>query len=124
MSKLLTADDILNTTDIVTEKVECPEWGGYVYVRALTARERDTYEASLVKQTKRNKATVDKSNIRAKLCIKACVKSETDHTPLFTQAHLEQLALKSSKPIDRIFSAAARLSGISDVEDEEEIKND
>jgi hypothetical protein len=38
----LSADAILAADDIVTEAVDCPEWGGKVLVKAMTGAERDS----------------------------------------------------------------------------------
>ena len=41
MSKILTAQDIFDADDRIVEKVEVPEWGGSVYVRAMTGTADD-----------------------------------------------------------------------------------
>ena len=41
-------EQILKADDLPKEKVNVPEWNVDVYVRALTAAERDGYEASLI----------------------------------------------------------------------------
>ena len=46
--KYLTRDDILNADDLVREEVFIPEWNNMTaWVRSLTARERDSFEASM-----------------------------------------------------------------------------
>src|SRR3989304_4330704 len=63
---LLTRDEILNANDLAREQVEVPEWGGAVLVRALTGRERDAYESSIVHPNGRAmKYTL--TNMRARL---------------------------------------------------------
>ena len=46
--KLLSRDEILAASDLTKELVEVPEWGGSVYVRAMTGTERDSYEESVL----------------------------------------------------------------------------
>jgi hypothetical protein len=100
---------ILEVKDISIEKVEVPEWGGYVYVKGLTGSERDQFEASLV--TGRGKeSTVNMANIRAKLisltiCDEAGVR-------LFAEADAPAIGKKSAAALQRIFEVAQRLSRI------------
>ena len=44
----LNREAILAAEDLPRELVEVPEWGGAVYVRALTGAERDQFEASKI----------------------------------------------------------------------------
>ena len=46
---LLSKTAILTANDLQTEDVEVPEWGGAVRVRSFTGRERDAFEASMVR---------------------------------------------------------------------------
>ena len=46
---LLSKTAILCANDLQTEDVEVPEWGGAVRVRSFTGRERDAFEASMVR---------------------------------------------------------------------------
>lgn len=46
---LLSKSAILCANDLQTEDVEVPEWGGAVRVRSFTGRERDAFEASMVR---------------------------------------------------------------------------
>ena len=46
--KFLNRADILNKTDLPKEEVFVPEWGGSVFVRALTAKERVIYEQAVI----------------------------------------------------------------------------
>jgi hypothetical protein len=119
---LLDRKAILGASDLVIEKVEVPEWGGYVYVRSLSGMERDAFEGSLV--SKDGKNTVKFDNIRAKLvCKTAC--DETGKR-LFTDADVAELTRKSASALQRLFETAQRLSGISDTAVQEatsELKN-
>lgn len=116
----LTRDEILNADDREYEDVECPEWGGTVRLRSLSAKEFDDYQKSIVQQ-KRGNRTVNLENVRAKLVIRCAV--DALGNALFGESDLATLGKKSSKPIDRLFEAAQKLVGMSD-EDVEELVED
>jgi len=46
--KALTKEQILGASDIEIEKVDVSEWGGFVYVKGMTAKQRDDFEASIL----------------------------------------------------------------------------
>lgn len=116
----LTRDAILNADDIEKREVFIPEWNGHVIVRGMSGKERDAYEASIVKQ--RGKDTqVNMKNARAKL-VALCTIDETGKR-LFTEADVVALSQKSAKALDRIFAVAMELSGISQDDLEELTKN-
>lgn len=74
---LLNKQDILDIKDIEIEKVEVPEWGGFVFVKGMTGMERDTFEASIVQQRGKD-ARVNMVNIRAKLAAQTICDEEGD----------------------------------------------
>jgi len=125
--RLLTKQEIMNARDILTEDVPTPEWAPEgtppeeaatcgVRVRGMTGRERDAFEASLVvgegKKSKR-----DLSNLRARL-VGVCLVDDGGRR-VFTDTEIQFLGAKSAAALDRVFSVAQRLSGLSaaDVED-------
>src|SRR5688572_17981670 len=58
----LTKEQILAADDRPTVPVETPEWGGTVYLRVISAMERDVYESEIVEGKR-----VNYDNIRARL---------------------------------------------------------
>jgi hypothetical protein len=117
---LLSRDDILKATALPTEEVEVPEWGGMVLVRALSGRERDEFEASMVAQRGEGKNMTlvpDTANVRAKLAA-WCITGE-DGKPYFTQRDVHALGELSGAALDRVFEVAQRLSGLSEADVEE-----
>ena len=113
-SKALSFADILAANDLdKRERVECPEWGGHVYVRTLTAKERDSWEASLVDpDTKRGvKIFVGRDGLRARWAA-LVICDATGAAIVNTPSQIEQLAAKSSVPLDRIWDAGRRLNGM------------
>lgn len=105
----LTRDQILNVQDLSTEIVDVPEWGGEVTVKAMTGLERDAFEGSLMGTS----GSVKIDNIRAKLVQKTVVDEETGKQ-LFSVADIEMLGGKSAAALDRIFTVARKLSGLSE----------
>ena len=116
--KVLTRDAILNAADIQTEAVEVPEWGGTVYVRALTGVERDEYEGSRV-SVKGKKVELNYKNTRAKLVALCAVDEQGSR--LFTEEDVPALGRRNAAALNRVFLVAQRLSalGPEDVEDAE-----
>lgn len=115
---LLSRDQILGADDRTYEVVSTPEWGGEVRLRSLTGSERDEWENSLVRQVGK-KQVANMRNARAKLIALSAV--DGDGQPLFTSGDVIKLGSKNAAPLDRLFEACQRLSGISD-EDVKEIE--
>lgn len=122
--KMLSREDILNAKDIKTEIVDCPEWGGSVTVKGLTAEERDKWEQSLytTKQHGRKVEVIShRDNIRAKFIAVSVV--DENGKLMFSTGDIGMLAQKSAAPVDRIFAVAQRLSGMSNEDMDELEKN-
>ena len=116
MVTLLTRDAILGASDITTENVKVPEWGGTVRVKGLTAAQRDVFESQVM--TMRGKdVSVNMSGIRALMASMAIV--DDNDKPVFTKADVKALGEKSGAALDRVFEAVTRLSGLSDGDVEE-----
>jgi hypothetical protein len=117
---LLTREEILQADDLPTEDVPVPEWGGTVRVRTLKGVERDRFEDSITEQ-RGKQAHVIAENLRAKLVALSIVDEQGRR--LFDRADVRKLGEKSAKALDRVFDVAQRLSGISDDDVEELVKN-
>jgi len=115
--KELTAAEILAAEDIIEELVEVPEWKGTVRVRGLTGRERDAFEASLLDQRGRSSKT-NLQNARTKLVVLAV--RNADGSRMFTEAQISELAAKSAVALNRVFTKARDLAGMTE-EDVEEL---
>ena len=114
---LLSREAILAASDLKTEEVAVPEWGGAVLVRGLTGAERDVYEQSVLTGKGKNR-DVNLKNARAKL-IAMSVIDESGNRLFNTGADVEALGKKSAAAIQRVFEVAQRLSGLSDSDVEE-----
>ena len=117
---LLSKTAILAAQDLQTEDVEVPEWGGAVRVRSFTGRERDAFEASMVRGEGRDRK-VDLTNMRARL-VGLTVIDETGQR-LFTDEEVDLLGAKSGAALDRVFAVAQKLNGLSGTDVEELAKN-
>lgn len=118
------ADDIASIQDRVIEPVDVPEWGLRVYVKSLSAREKEKYVDSIrVTKGKGRNATqeVVLEESSAKLVVMcACDKNGKK---LFNMSHVKMLADKSGKAMQRLVDKASELNGLSD-DAEEDAKND
>lgn len=109
-------EDILNVDDLPTEKVPVPEWDVTVYVRSMTALERDMYEASLL-ENKDADMTERLWNMRAKLVVLCCV--DEDNNRVFKDSDVKALGQKSSRAVSRVADAAQLLNALGDESIEE-----
>ncbi len=100
---------ILACTDLPRQEVDIPEWSGKVWIRCMTAGDRDSWEQHI--------QTVGFQNIRAKTAV-ACVCDEHGNL-IFTDKDLPAISALHGKALDRIFEAAVLLSkvGKADLED-------
>jgi len=108
---LLNKEQIKQASDIQTQDIEVPEWGGVVRLKSLTGAERDRFEAGVVRGQGRN-TTVNMKNLRAKLVAQSAIAE--DGSPLFSEDDVKWLGEKSAKALNRLFNAAQSLSGLSD----------
>lgn len=107
---VLTREAILATEDLKIEQISVPEWGGDVRVRTLTGTERDAFEESLFEGHGKDRKQ-DLRNLRARL-VGLTVVDENGH-PIFSAGDVDRLGEKSAAALDRIFTVAQRLSGLS-----------
>ena len=117
---LLSKTEILTANDLQTEDINVPEWGGSVRVRSFTGRERDAFEASMVRGDGKDRK-VDLTNMRARL-VGLTVIDETGQR-LFTDEEADLLGAKSGAALDRVFAVAQKLNGLSGSDVEELTKN-
>lgn len=115
----LNKEAILAIADTVIEKVSCPEWGGDIYAKSISGRDRDAWEFFL--SGERKKAQDEKRYYNPKHFRASClVLSLCDASGklLFSQEDIEALSGKSSKVLDRLFDVVSRINGLGqDVEE-------
>lgn len=106
----LTKQQILAASDLKTEAVPVPEWGGDVIVRTMTGADRDAFESSLITVDAEGKRVSDLSNMRAKLVAMTVIDDNGDR--LFTAEDIGALSHKSAAAIEAVFKVAQRLNGM------------
>jgi hypothetical protein len=112
----LTREAILKAEDLKGELVEVPEWGGSVFIRCMTGTERDLFEAEAYSVKGKN-VEINRENFRARLLVRVIVDDKNER--LFSDKEIGTLGAKSAKALDRLFTVAMRVNGLSreDVED-------
>lgn len=100
---MLTKEQILSVSDIKTEQIDVPEWGGSVKIKVMTGTERDAFEQSVVEGQK-----TDLRNIRARFC--SIIIVDDDGKRLFTDADISALGKKSGTALGRIFDAGQKIN--------------
>ena len=110
---ILDRDSILGADDRKIETVTIPEWGGDVHIRTMSGAERDAFEASLfVGKGKGENREANMRNLRARLASLTIVDDKGDR--IFSNSDVKELGAKSAAALDRIFTAAQRLNGLTD----------
>lgn len=104
---ILTREQILGCDDRKKERVDVPEWGGFVYVAVMSGTEKDGFESSLLVS---GRATLE--NARAKLAAR-CVVDEQGQR-LFTDEDIDALGAKSGVALERVSRIAQRLNRMTD----------
>lgn len=118
---ILTKAQILAATDLKSEQVAVPEWGGDVLVRMMTGAERDAFEASLASTNKDGKRGNGLANMRARLVAMTAV--DESGSLLFSESDIDLLGKKSAAALERVFSASLRLNKMTDDSAKEVEKN-
>jgi hypothetical protein len=109
-------ENILAADDLPREKVATDEWAPsgvpFVYVRGLTAAERDDYEQSLTERGPDGtvRAKVRQQNLRAGFVARVIVDENGER--VFTDKDVDALGGKNASVIDRIWDRARELSGM------------
>lgn len=100
-------EEILALADDQRQPVEVPEWGKTLYVRVMSARARDAWQADMAERGKKGDGAV-MENARARFIALTVV--DQDGKPVFSLEDAEALGEKSAKAIDRLFNAATALN--------------
>jgi hypothetical protein len=117
---ILSRDQIQNASDVQRERVPVPEWGGDVLVQGLSAKDRDDYEATILRMNGTD-AKVNLANARVKLVVRTVI--DEAGNKIFSAEDVNWLAQKSAAAIERVYAVASRLSGISKSDLDELTKN-
>jgi len=117
----LTANQILAADDLAREAVEVPEWGGTVYVRAMTGAEKDRFDESNWVTGEDGEARFDGDGYRGRLACR--VLCDPSGKALFSESDCLRLGAKSVKALERVLEVAKRLNGIGREAHEAAVKN-
>ena len=109
---ILGKNAILTADDMRYDTVDCPEWGGDVRVRGLTAYEQSII-SKLVAEDKRNEVTL-------KVVQFGCVDESGER--IFSADDIKQLSQKSYMVIERIGKKIYQLTGFGDQTEVEEAR--
>jgi hypothetical protein len=105
----LTRDAILTANDLRVQSLDCPEWGGVIYLRVLSGSERDAFEASMQADPQGRKNLV---NFRARFAV--LVVCDEKGTRLFADGDAAKLGAKAAPVLDRILEAGLKLNGLTE----------
>lgn len=114
---MLDRDAILKAKDIQIEKLEISEWGGSVFIKSLSGKERDKIEQS----TMQGGSASNFSDFRAKFA--AAVVCDQDGKRIFSDGDYRLLTDKSAYALQQILDAGMSLSHMSDDDVEELVGN-
>ncbi|GHT26823.1 hypothetical protein FACS18942_05000 [Planctomycetales bacterium] len=128
---LLTREIVRQAERFNIVEVDVSEWGQIdpatgkpekttVFVRELSAREKDAFEAGLV-QERRGTRRMNLADVRARMAVLVCC--DANRNPIFNSEDVEWLTKKNVRPLSRIYNAAKELNEISDEDEEELVKN-
>jgi len=101
---------------LVIESVTVDGLATPVYVRGLTGKERDGFEAACFVQRGKTRI-LNTDNIRAKLLVRAIC--DQDGVRLFTDNEVDVLGDMPAAVLDELFTVAQKLSGLSSTDVEE-----
>lgn len=123
---MLTREQILSKTQLRIQKVHIDEWEGDVYVRCLTGAERDQFEeAQLIRQKDKKRGTtsfdLELTNVRARLVVLGVCDENGLRT--FRDEDVDAISKLSSGALSYLYNVIASLSGITDEDVEDLIKN-
>lgn len=127
---VLTRDMVLRADRFEMVEVDVTEWGPIgedgkpqkttVFVRELSAKEKDKFEAGLV-SLKGNKSKTNLDDIRARMAVLVCCNENRE--PIFSPEDVAWLTKKGVRPLSRIYNAAKELNDLSEEDEEELVKN-
>lgn len=120
----LTKEQIAAARDGMIEPVPVPEWGDEpVYLRVMSACERDHFEADILRRREVGKEDVGAMIDGVRTMLLARCLCDSDGVLLFDDESLSILAGKSSDVIDRLNEIAKRMNKFDEKDVEELVGN-
>jgi hypothetical protein len=115
----LDRSQLLKLRPLAREKVAVPEWGGDVFIRAMTGAERDEFEQEYMAAKKGSGDYIP--NLRARLLVRTVC--DEQGKSLLTTNDIDALGAQSADIVSRLYNVASRLNGLSKADREELEKN-
>lgn len=120
--KILTRDEFLKADTVKKELVDLsPYMPGKVWVRGMSASDRDIWEDYML--SIREVEQFDESRGRARALMAVLCTVDEKGKPMFKLEDIELMRAKSSAVVDKIVSAAQRLSFVKDKDIDKAAKN-
>jgi len=120
---MLNRDSILNARDFGLKEVEVPEWGGEVYLRKWSAKDRSAYISKSVNVDEGgghvNYETIFDGQVWA-VAMSLC---DEEGKRLFTDDEIDLLAAKNGDVIQKLCEEVFKLNGLAEKSVEEAAKN-
>lgn len=116
-------DDLSNICNPSVERVEVPEWGRWVFVRSISAAERDAFDNRSVKRKRGGAVETNLDNYSARM-VALCMCDENGKA-MFDDAEKGAIELgkAGSSAIRRIFDVCFRLNGLRQADVDDAVKN-
>lgn len=119
---ILTKDQIYAASDLPTEHVPVPEWGGELIVKTMTSAERDQWEEEWLIWRENVNGDRDAFRYYDAFLVSRTVVDESGGR-MFIQEDVKKLADKSARVIGRLSEVARRLNFITAADVESAVKN-
>ena len=112
---------IFNQNDFPVEEVKVPEWElpFPIYIRTMSAQERDSFEANQVIEDEEGRKKLSLNNLRASLLVSVlCVDPEGKHRIFNNEEDIIKLGKKSASAVDRCLNVSRKLNGSTEKDEE------
>lgn len=119
---------IFDCNDFPVEEVKVPEWKlpFPIYIRTMSAQERDTYEANQLIDDGKGEGNkiVSLKNMRTSLLVAVlCADPEGKHRIFNSKEDIIALGKKSVAAVDRCLDVSRKLNGSTEEDEENLVKN-
>lgn len=121
---MLNRDSILGARDFGLKEIDVPEWGGTIYLRKWSAKDRNAYIGKSVNVDEDGSGHVNYEAIfDSQVWAVAMSICDEDGKRLFTDDELDLLATKNGDVIQRLCEEVYKLNGLAEKSVEESAKN-
>lgn len=121
---VLDRQQIDDVSDRVIVPVDVPEWGGRVFVRSLSGRERDRFDDLNLVEVSEGKLEFNSEDYRARLAaMSICNEGGTLLYDVANERDIKILADKNGCALERICEKAKEISGLDRKSRESDRKN-